>query len=140
MIRCYPLAYGQTLCGHESVPFFFNRFLTSRFVAKATVQNGRADAFTAVMLWMESFRQNPAGTLPNDDVQLARLAGFGGDLEAWGKARAGALYGWRQTHVLGGNHSTSSFLSHPVIEEVIREIAMQTPNTIQGLIEKAVQE
>lgn len=124
MTCCYPLAYGQTLCGHEAMPFFFNRFLTSRFVAKATVENGRADAFTAVLLWMESLRQNPAGTLPNDDVQLARLAGFGTDLDAWSRAKARALYGWRQTHVLGVTADlTRCFLSHPVIEEVIRELA-----------------
>ena len=123
MTRCYPLAYGQTLCGHEAVPFFFNRFLTSRFVAMATVEDGRADAFTAVLLWMESFRHDPAGTLPNDDIQLARLAGFGTDIGAWKKARPQALYGWRPTRIIGLTHDHLAYLSHPVVEEVIRQIA-----------------
>jgi uncharacterized protein YdaU (DUF1376 family) len=48
----------------------------------------------AVLLWCASWHQLPAGSLPNDDAVLAKLAGFGRSKKEWMKHRAGALHNW----------------------------------------------
>lgn len=122
----YSLLPGETLSSTSSVPFDFKRFLTSTFTAEAIVLGCRADAFTAVVLWMESFRQDPAGTLPNDDLSLARLAGFGADLDAWIRAKPFALYGWSPVHVTGTDHY--SYLYHPLIEQIAHDLVRCSVN------------
>lgn len=58
----------------------------------ATVE---AEAFRAgVLLWCASWHQIPAGSLPDDDVELANLAGYGRVVKEWRKVRAEALYGF----------------------------------------------
>lgn len=55
------------------------------------------DAFrAAVLLWCASWHQVPAASLPDDDEELASLAGygFGSGVREWRKIRAGALRGW----------------------------------------------
>lgn len=53
------------------------------------------DAFkAAVMLWCKSWRQVPAGSLPNDDESLATLSQVKGGLKAWRKVKEMALRGW----------------------------------------------
>lgn len=92
----YPLRIGETLNSNEWIEWKFNSFLTSRFRAYCLRggEAGCAAGFRAVLLWSESYRQDPAGTLPDDDVELAQLAGFGTDVESWQAVREAALYGW----------------------------------------------
>jgi hypothetical protein len=45
-------------------------------------------------LWLKSWDQVPAGTLPNDNIDLCRLAELGRDMKAWTKIRKGAMRGW----------------------------------------------
>ncbi|QDL92533.1 DUF1376 domain-containing protein [Paroceanicella profunda] len=85
----YPVPSGSRIRG-DWVPLHFRRLLNSRFVAQVDPAAG----FFAVILWAVACDQDPAGTLPEDDVQLARLAGFGRDLDGWRRVRQGALYGW----------------------------------------------
>lgn len=48
-----------------------------------------------VIAWCVAWHQVPAGSLPNDDVKLARLMGFGNDLRGWKKVRSrGGLRGF----------------------------------------------
>jgi hypothetical protein len=62
----------------------------SRFGAEVS-----GDAFRAgVMLWCASWHQVPAGSVPDDDVELANLAGYGRFVKEWKKARAQALQGF----------------------------------------------
>lgn len=49
----------------------------------------------AVLLWCASWHQKPAGSLPDDDVELCHMAGLGRDLKAWGRIKAGVMRGWR---------------------------------------------
>lgn len=49
---------------------------------------------SAVLLWCASWHQVPAGSLPNDDVELARFAGFGRDHQGWLAIREEALHGF----------------------------------------------
>lgn len=81
----YPLAWGEMLATHEWIEFHLHRFLTSRMLAYALAEGRRADVATALILWSEAFRQDPAGTLPDDDVQLAALARYGGDAPGWAR-------------------------------------------------------
>lgn len=51
----------------------------------------------AVLLWSASWHQVPAGSLPDDDVELADLAGIGtgkAAVRAWLKVKPMALRGW----------------------------------------------
>jgi hypothetical protein len=57
---------------------------------------GDAELFRcAVLLWCVAWHQVPAGSLPDDDVELCRLVGLGRDLRTWKRIRAGVLRGWR---------------------------------------------
>lgn len=62
----------------------------SEFHALATDAAWRA----GVTLWLKSWHQVPAGSLPDDDVQLTRLAELGKDVRGFRKAKAQALRGW----------------------------------------------
>lgn len=49
----------------------------------------------AVMLWCASWHSIPAASVPDDDLLLCRLAGYGRDMKTWTKARDnGALRGF----------------------------------------------
>lgn len=59
----------------------------SRFAAQVS-----GDAFRAgVLLWCASWHQVPAGSLPDDDIELANLAGYGRFFKEWRKVRSEAL-------------------------------------------------
>lgn len=89
----WPLKRGDTLSNHDWFPFYGHRFLSSGFLAKAVMEGRRADVGTALVLWSEAMRQDPAGTLPNDDLELASLARFS-SVEDWMAVRAGVMHGW----------------------------------------------
>jgi uncharacterized protein YdaU (DUF1376 family) len=71
-------------------PMFRARLFGSSFHANATDAEWRA----GVTLWLKSWDQVPAGTLPNDEVALCRLAELGRDIKAWHRVKAVALHGW----------------------------------------------
>lgn len=50
-----------------------------------------AEAKASITLRLQSYLQIPAGSLPDDDAMLARLAMVG---HAWGQVRAHAMRGW----------------------------------------------
>lgn len=119
----YPLRRGDTLSNHDWIPLHLNRLLTSDFVAYACAENRRGDIGTALILWSESFKQDPAGTLPDDDVQLAQIARFGADVASWRDVRAGALHGWRPTIVEGfENGAEMPRLGHPLIASIAHDM------------------
>lgn len=76
------------------------------------------DAFrAAVLLWCASWHQIPTASLPNDDRILAKLAGYGRDVESWTKVRDEALHGFIEC--------SDGRLYHPVIAEKALEAADQ---------------
>ncbi|MBT9383311.1 hypothetical protein KM176_05520 [Pseudooceanicola sp. CBS1P-1] len=89
----WPLKRGETLSNHDWFPLYGHRFLGSSFVRKAVLQGRRADIGTAMILWAEAMREDPAGTLPTDDEELASLARFQ-SVEDWLEVREGVLHGW----------------------------------------------
>lgn len=59
----------------------------SRFAAQVC-----GDAFRAgVLLWCAAWHQVPAGSIPDDDIELAALAGYGRFVKEWRKVRDEAL-------------------------------------------------
>jgi hypothetical protein len=67
----------------------------------------------AVLLWAAAWHQVPAGSLPDDDIELTHLAGFGRLVQEWRKVRDGALYGFVK--------ASDGRLYHPVICEKAME-------------------
>lgn len=59
----------------------------SKFAAEVDPEAFRA----GVLLWCASWHQVPAGSLPNNDVELSSLAGFGRVVKEWKKFRDEAL-------------------------------------------------
>lgn len=84
---------------------FRSRLFGSSFHARASDSEWRA----GVTLWLKSWDQVPPGSLPNDDIELCRLAELARDLKAWKKVRDGAMRGW----VL----CSDGRLYHPVVAE-----------------------
>jgi hypothetical protein len=77
----------------------------STFHARASDAEWRA----GVTLWLKSWDQVPAGSLPADDIDLCRLAELARDLKAWAKVKLGALRGWFMC--------SDGRLYHPVVAE-----------------------
>lgn len=94
----WPLKRGDTLSNHDWFPMYGHRFLGSSFVRKAVMQRRRADIGTAIILWTEAMREDPAGTLPLDDEELASLAQFA-TVEEWLEVKSGVLHGWEEVLV-----------------------------------------
>lgn len=72
------------------MPLDVTRLFNSRFHAVSNDAEWRA----GVTLWCKSWQQVPCGSLPDDDIELCRLAELGRDLKAWRKVRENALHGW----------------------------------------------
>lgn len=78
------------LRGLEWMPLYGGRLFGSDFDAHATDAEWRA----ALQLWWAAWNQVPAASLPDDDVALCRLAGYGRDVKGWVKVRSRALHGF----------------------------------------------
>ncbi len=93
------------LSDFQFMPLDARRLRDSRIAATVTGEEFRS----AVLLWCASWHQVPAASLPDDDVELAQLAGFGRVVAAWREVRAGALHGWIEC--------SDGRLYHPVVAE-----------------------
>lgn len=71
-------------------PIYRARLRGSSFNAKASDAEWRA----GVNLWLNAQDQVPAGSLPDDDTELCRLADLGRDTRSWKKVKEMALHGW----------------------------------------------
>ncbi|CAN7449561.1 YdaU family protein [Acidovorax sp. LjRoot66] len=65
----------------------------------------------AVLLWSASWHQLPAGSLPDNDVVLAKLLGLGRDIKTFRKHKGGAMRGWVKC--------SDERLYHPVVAEQV---------------------
>ena len=76
---------------------------------------GSAEGFVAAhTLRLRSIDQFPSGTLPDDDIDLARLADRGRDVEGWCAIKADALHGWIKC--------SDGRLHHPDVAEGVKNI------------------
>jgi hypothetical protein len=104
-----PVPAGTDLRDFAYTPVFRSRLFSSRFHARATDSEWRA-GFT---LWLKSWDQVPAGSLPDDDIDLCRLAELGRDMKTWRKVKATALYGWIKC--------SDGLLYHPTVAQGVNE-------------------
>lgn len=85
-----PLVPAHTdLRGYEFMPLYGDVLRRSAFNHRATDAEFRA----AINLWWSSWWEEPAASLPNNERDLARLAGLD-DLRKWRKVRALAMHKW----------------------------------------------
>ncbi len=89
----WPLKRGETLSNHDWFPFYGHRFLGSRFLSVSLLKGRREDIGTALILWTEAMSQDPGGTLPSCDMELAGLARFS-SVEEWRAVKDSVLSGW----------------------------------------------
>ena len=95
------------LQGFAYMPFLGQRMFDSTFYATSS-----AEAFRAHMhlLW-SAWNQAPAGSLPNNDLALCRLAGFGRDLPAWASIKPEVIRGFIEC--------SDGRLYHPTLSEQV---------------------
>lgn len=78
------------MSGNDWFPFYFDRLRKSKWWRRASdVARARN-----VMMWGEAFKAVPAGSLPDDDDELAEAAGFGMDVDAFLAAKAEIMAPW----------------------------------------------
>ena len=87
------------------MPLDVDRLRDSDFAARTSGDEFRAGIF----LWCAAWHQIPAASLPDDDVVLSQLAGYGRAVRECRGARAGALHGFVKC--------TDGRLYHPVVAE-----------------------
>lgn len=85
-----PLPETVDLRDFSYMPLDVVRLRDSDLAALETAEAFRA----AVLLWAAAWHQVPAGSLPDDDRVLARLAGFGRVVAEWRKVKDGAMRGF----------------------------------------------
>jgi len=78
------------LRGLDYMPFFGNHLFGSDFNARCKDAEWRA----GVTLWWAAWNQQPAGSLPDDDMSLCRLADLGRDVKLWRRVKANAMRGF----------------------------------------------
>jgi hypothetical protein len=81
---------GVDLRDFPFMPLDVVKLRDSDIAASASGDEFRA----AVLLWCAAWHQVPAGSLPDDDVQLAHLAGYGRVVKEWKKVKQGAMHKW----------------------------------------------
>jgi hypothetical protein len=91
------------------MPLDVVRLRDSDLAARSTGEEFRA----AVMLWCAAWHQRPAASLPDDDVILANLAGYGRAVDAWLGVKDGALRNWKKC--------SDGRLYHPTVAEKANE-------------------
>ncbi len=111
-----PVPAVADLRDFQFYPMDIVRLFGSAFHAKANDAEWRA----GITLWLKSYHQVPAGSLPDDDVELCRAAELGRDLKAWAKVRAVALRGWTKASDGRLYHET---VTEKVLEAIQRKEA-----------------
>lgn len=105
-----PLVPGDVdLRDFAFMPLDVGRLRDSAITDVVTGEEFRA----AVLLWCAAWHQVPAGSLPNNALQLSKFAGYGRVVTEWEKVAPGALYGFVEC--------SDGRLYHPVIAEKAKE-------------------
>ena len=117
VIEYYPLEKGQVVAGRHYFAFQVDAFLNSDLVRTASKADCREDAFCAILLRVETFRQDPPGTLPADDDELRHLWRFPDGADAWAARRAFILSEFGTCRVRTGDDLFEDRLFHPLMRD-----------------------
>lgn len=117
----YPLRAGTRVGALDYFPLFHTRFLGSSMFATSTNEEIGA----ALALWTYALgTQDPGGTLPLADLDLAHAARCWRDMATWERLRAGVLRGWARVRIVDEAEETVAVrLSHPVVTEAAVEMS-----------------
>jgi uncharacterized protein YdaU (DUF1376 family) len=85
-----PVPPECSMSGNDWMPLHFGRLRKSKWWRRAS-DLARA---RNVMLWGEAYQSTPAGSLPDDDDELAEAAGFGMEVEAFIAVKAEIMSPW----------------------------------------------
>jgi hypothetical protein len=113
----YPLSSDMRLEGHTFVKWQFNRWLNSdlALLGSYEVKGVARELFDIAQ------NQTPIGTLPDNDLHLARLLRL--DLHVWQELRVrpmGPLHNWRPCRIAGEGNQVR--LMHPVVLAMILDV------------------
>jgi hypothetical protein len=103
-----PVPPSTDLRDYDWMPLDVKRLRDSETASKADPEAFRA----AVLLWCAAWHQVPAASLPDDEHELAKFAGFGRTLREWRKVRDHALRGFAK-------HSDGRLYHQVVAEKAI---------------------
>lgn len=82
--------FGCDMSGNDWYPLHFMRLRESRWWRSAS----HLARSINIDLWGRAYQQIPAGSLPDDDIDLADWAGFGRDVQSWLKVKAEVMAPW----------------------------------------------
>jgi hypothetical protein len=104
-----PLPADVDLSGMEHMPLFDERLVKSRAWRRARNWRGEGPGlgFVQINLWARTFRNVPAGSIEDDEDELAEAAGC--DIAYWRAVKDAALQGWQ---LIDGRWH------HPVVSEI----------------------
>lgn len=114
-----PIPADVDLHDFSFTPIFRTQLFRSAFHARATDAEWRA----GVTLWLKSWDQMPAGSLPDNDVELCRLAEFGADRRKFARVKAIALHGWFKCN--------DSRLYHRVVAEGVMAAYLRRRSSVE---------
>lgn len=82
---------GSNLSSFEWFPLYYRQLIRSNFWRQASGEVCKI----SVELWAEAWQQTPVASLPNDDEQLAIMAGFGRRaISEWRAVKRDVLRAW----------------------------------------------
>lgn len=97
------------MAGNDWFPFYFQRVRKSKWWRRAS-DLARA---RNIMLWGEAYQSTPAGSMPDDDDDLAEAAGFGMDIDAFLAVKDEIMSPWTMC--------SDGRWYHPTLCEVVME-------------------
>ena len=116
-----PVPADGDLKNYPYTKVYRRRLFASAFHGQATDSEWRA----GMTLWLESWDQVPAGSLPDHEGNLCRLAGFGIDRKKWANVRTMALRNWILC-------SDGRLYHHVVAEGVNEALATKQNQSVRG--------
>jgi hypothetical protein len=108
-----PVPPSTDLRDFDWMPLDVKRLRDSETASKTDAEAFRA----AVLLWCAAWHQVPAASLPDDEHELAKFAGFGRTIKEWRKVRDQALRGFvkhsdgRLYHLVVAQKAITSWIS-----------------------------
>lgn len=110
----YPLAKGQKP-KRKVRDSILLQILNSDLIANNLQEDRRDILGTALILWAESLRQDPPGTLPALTDHLAFLAGYGNDYDAFQDAFERIIPFWPECEVDLGDGRIERRFASPIV-------------------------